>query len=53
VDKEEEILDDLVVVRDDLIFEILILATLWVVFLVVDSADDLGKKPPKEEKTSR
>ena len=40
-------------VSDELIFEILILATLWVVFLVADSADDLEEKALKAERTSR
>jgi hypothetical protein len=46
-----EVLDD--EVKEDLISEILILATLWVVFLAGDSADDLEEKAAKEEKTSK
>jgi len=46
--------DDLVeVVNEESTFEILILAILWVVFLVEDLADDEEKKAHKEEKTSK
>ena len=48
--------DDLVdfeVINDELISEILILGILWVVFLVVDLADDEEKKAHKVEKTSK
>ncbi|MEI6774783.1 MAG: hypothetical protein WCL18_08685 [bacterium] len=38
-------------VRQDSTFEILILAILWVVFLVGDSAADLQEKAHKVEKT--
>ena len=50
---DEQVLDDLEVVSEDLIFEILISATLWAAFLVADSADDLGEKPHKGVKTSK
>jgi hypothetical protein len=45
--------DSEVVVSEILIFEILILAILWVVFLVADSADDREEKALKAEKTSK
>ena len=45
--------DSVAEVSEILIFEILILATLWGVFLVVDSADDREEKTPKVEKTSK
>ena len=46
--------DDLVVVvNEELISEILILAILWEVFLVGDLADDEEKKAHKVEKTSK
>jgi len=41
------------IVSEILIFEILILAISWEVFLAEDLADDLGKNPPKNEKISK
>lgn len=46
-------LEDFEVDNDELTSEILTLAILWVVFLVVDLADDEGKKAPKEAKIYR
>ena len=40
-------------VSEGLIFEILTSATLWAGFLAEDSADDLGEKAPRAEKTSK
>jgi hypothetical protein len=45
--------DSAVVVNEDLISEILTSVTLWVGFLVGDSADDREEKAPKVEKTSK
>jgi hypothetical protein len=45
-----EVLVDFEVVNDELISEILILAILWVVFLVVDLADDEEEKLLKVER---
>jgi len=53
VDNEELILDDLVVVRDDLILEILILVILWEESLVVDLVDDPKEKVLSEAKIFR
>ena len=39
--------------REDSTSEILISAILWAVFLAGDSADDLGEKAIKAEKTSK
>jgi hypothetical protein len=52
-DLVEVVLVEVMEVKQDSTFEILILATLWVVFLVDDSADDLQEKAHKEEKTSK
>jgi hypothetical protein len=54
--RDDLVVDDLVdleVDNDELTSEILTLAILWVVFLVVDLADDEGKKAPKGAKTYR
>ena len=48
-----EVLVDFEVVNDELISEILILAILWVVFLVVDLADDEEEKLLKVERISK
>ena len=48
-----EVLVDFEVVNDELISEILILEILWVVFLVVDLADDEEEKLLKVERISK
>jgi len=46
-------LDDFEAVNEALISEILTLVTSWVVFLVVDLADDEEEKPHRGEKISK